>query len=94
MKHNILILFSVFIGLSGCKEEVLPKPKAMLRLNFPKATYEKLSTKKYVFDKNTIAKVKEQNKNGITIDYPTIKGSIYLSYRKRLGEDLNRLVNR
>ena len=91
MKHSILILLSVFIGLSGCKEEVLPKPKAMLRLNFPKATYEKLSTKKYVFDKNTIAKVKEQNKNGITIDYPTIKGSIYLSY-KEVGKDLNRLL--
>ncbi|GMN09773.1 gliding motility lipoprotein GldD [Croceitalea sp. MTPC9] len=91
MSHRILIVLIAFIVLAGCKEEVFPKPKAMLRLDFPKTEYGKLDTKNYVFEMNKIAKVKIQNENAMTIDYPTIKGSIYITYKK-VGEDLNTLL--
>ncbi|WP_394974651.1 gliding motility lipoprotein GldD [uncultured Croceitalea sp.] len=91
MKHKILIVLSILFVSLGCKEEVLPKPKAMLRLEFPKSEYGKLDTKNFVFDMNRVAKVEIKNDNAITVDYPTIKGSIYITH-KEVGDNLNTLL--
>ncbi len=91
MKFRILMLFAIALVFASCKDEVLPKPKAMLRLDFPQTEYGKLSTQNFVFDMNNNAKIKAQNEAGLTIDYPKIKGSIYITYKK-VGEDLNTLL--
>ena len=91
MKFSVFFFLVAMISVASCKEEVFPKPKAMLRLDFPKTTYERLSTAKYSFDKNNFGRVKSQNKNSVTIDYPRIKGSIYLTY-KDVGDNLNKLL--
>ncbi|MDT0606582.1 gliding motility lipoprotein GldD [Croceitalea rosinachiae] len=80
MKYSVIILFLFFVFV-GCKDEVLPKPKAMLRLDFPNANYNQSVTKNFVFDLNQTAILKRQNDNGYTIDYPLMKGSIYLTYK-------------
>ena len=82
MKNNLIVLLIFFGCIAiGCKEDVLPKPKAMLRLAYTKADYERLTTSDFNFDMNTMAKVKKQTANGLTIDYPMMKGSIYLTYK-------------
>lgn len=93
MKHSVIIfLILSLLFANSCKDEVLPKPKAMLRLDFPKASYNASKTEHFVFDQNTLANIKQQSGAGLTIDYPTINGSIYLTY-KPVNADLNTLLN-
>ncbi|MBD0851473.1 gliding motility lipoprotein GldD [Maribacter arenosus] len=65
----------------GCQEEVIPKPKAMLRLEYPASEYELMETDHFKFLKNQISEIKEQKGNLITLDYPTMKGSLFITYK-------------
>lgn len=88
-------IFLLLIGsvcLTGCKEDVLPKPKAMLRLEYPKTEYGALDTKNFKFAKNISAKVKVQNENSLTLDYPSMKGSIFINY-KQVDGNLEKLLS-
>ncbi len=79
----------------SCKNEVLPKPKAQLRLNYEKATYEKTNTNcTFDFKKNTIARLKKVSKHGFCgfrIYYPNVDATVYLTYRP-IQADLNKLL--
>ncbi len=89
MKHS----FSLFVMLGmltclSCNTDYLPKPKAYLRLDYPKAQYAPSSLKlPIVFDINTQARVyiktigNAPNSYGITIQYPALKGTIFLTYK-------------
>jgi gliding motility-associated lipoprotein GldD len=77
----IISAFLTFI-LLGCKEENIPKPKAQLRLDYPKSEYGRFDTKNFGFNMNELAKVKIQGENSLTLDYPTLKGSIFITYKK------------
>lgn len=90
MKYRILVVL-FFVTFLGCKEEVLPKPKAMLRLDFPKNNYEEMATENFSFEINSTAKANVQNINAMTIDYPKLKGSIYITYKK-VEDNLNTLL--
>ena len=86
-------VFMVLLILSGsCKEEVLPKPKAMLRLEYPNTTGGMLYTDHFEFELNALAKVKEQNDNSLTLEYPKMKGSIFITYKNVEG-NLEKLLS-
>ena len=60
MKHSPFVFFVLALLFLGCKEDVLPRPKAMLRLEYPTATYFQTDLDcPYVFDQNTLSKIKE-----------------------------------
>ncbi|MBM1104848.1 gliding motility lipoprotein GldD [Aurantibacter crassamenti] len=84
-KAITILMLSVFI-LFGCKEDVLPKPKAQLRLDYPKGKYEKIDAGYYSFDKNVLAEIVEDAKNkgqgDVVLDYPIMKGSIFITHKK------------
>jgi len=89
----LVILILVFFG---CKEEeVIPKPKAKLRLEYPLAEYERVDSKYYGFNKNKLANLKDNDKNlrdgDMVLDYPLMKGSIFMSY-KRVEDNLDKLM--
>ena len=65
----------------GCQEEVIPKPKAMLRLEYPPSEYEMMETDHFKFLKNQISELKEQKGTSLTLDYPTMKGSLFITYK-------------
>ncbi|GLB53933.1 gliding motility lipoprotein GldD [Neptunitalea chrysea] len=69
-------------------EDTLPKPNAMLRLEYPTAKYETYYKDGcgYVFDKNDYSYVKEKNGCSVDLVYPEMKGTIYLSYRTVNGD--------
>ena len=78
--------------LFSCKDDVLPKPKAMLRLDFPEGIYEDYEgTCDYSFEKNFLANTKAGNDCSLVLDYPMMQGSIYITY-KEVGDNLEKLL--
>ena len=83
LKWPLVILLLVLMG--SCREEVLPKPKAMLRLEYPNSPAGKLETDHFEFELNALANVKERNAKSLTLEYPKMKGSIFITYKKVEG---------
>lgn len=94
MKYSVLALLFVLVVSMSCKQDPLPKPKAFLRLQFPQADYNEWSGGcEYTFDKNNVASVRDSKDCSMVIDYPMMKGSIYLTYKKIDGNLKDLLVD-
>ncbi len=84
----------------ACKSDPLPKPKAMLRLDYPKPEYKKVDVRlPFTFEKNIIAdnisNIKLNGINntiGVDINYPKMKATIYLTYKKVKANNLDTLL--
>lgn len=80
----VLLLFSF-----SCGEEYIPKPKAELRLEYPRAKYIDANLElPFSFEKNLLAtkmvskELKAPTKSyGVNLEYPTLKGTIFLTYK-------------
>ena len=80
MKY-ILFCFSSFLLLQSCGEEVIVKPKAQLRLEYPKASYTTLKTPcPFTFKINNESVISNKKNCGLDIYYPKMKATIYLNY--------------
>ena len=84
-----ILIFSIF--LVSCGDNVLPKPKAMLRLEYPESSKEMLVSVKFKFEHNAQAQVKKNNNFSVTLDYPFMKGSIFITY-KEVNNNLEELL--
>jgi gliding motility-associated lipoprotein GldD len=84
-----LLVLSVFMS---CREDPVPKPKAMLRLDYPVQAYRSMQSDcPYDFDYNTMADPDLQGGCNMVLDYKPMKGSIYLTYKPVEG-DLRELL--
>jgi len=93
MKFKGLVVFVFFICcFTACKEEPLPKPKAMLRLEYPQGEKSLMEAKHFKFTSNQLAKLQSNRVNELNLDYPMMKGSIYLTYKPVEG-NLNSLLS-
>ena len=92
MHLRFLALAFVFVIVLSCGEETLPKPKAMLRLEYPEAKRVELQTSYFKFKGNTVAAVKKEGQASITLDYPLLKAAIYITY-KPINNDLKSLLS-
>ena len=90
MNIRYLVVVLLLACFFACKDDVLPKPKAYLRLEYPEASYSKIKTDlPFNFEKNSLA-AKITNKRleatqesyGLNIEYSKLKGTIYLTYKK------------
>jgi len=96
MKRIVIPLLSLF--LMSCGDDPLPKPKGYLRLEYPKAVYEKANIPlPFSFEKNKltapISSVKTSAEvKGIDIKYPSLKATIYLSYKSVENNNLEKLL--
>ncbi len=85
----------------SCGNEPMPKPKAFLRLEYPKPQYKEVNTNlPFTFKKNSIANnigVIKSSRNkktlGLEVTYPTIKATIFLTYKKIDANNLQLLIN-
>jgi gliding motility-associated lipoprotein GldD len=76
------LLMLVMVFSVSCKDEVLPKPASQLRLEYPVAKYIVQSNPcPFEFEINKEAVIKEESNCGITIHYPKMKATIYLTYK-------------
>jgi gliding motility-associated lipoprotein GldD len=99
MKHPLLVLSILFVFFS-CGQDPVPKPNGHLRLDFPEATYQKLDLElPFTIDKNLLATKVEAKplkgnteSYGLTLEYPSLKGSIYLTY-KSVDSSKNNLMD-
>jgi gliding motility-associated lipoprotein GldD len=90
-KSSIGILLFILL-LSSCKDEVLPKPASFLRLDYPEAKYVNFENQcPFTFEMNSEATIKGVNDCGITILYPKMKATIYLTY-KPITANINNLL--
>ena len=93
MRPDLTILFiCVSICLNSCTEEVLPKPKAMLRLDYKTGETREFETKYYQFRLNNLAIIEQGDNLSWTLNYPQMKGSIFITY-KPVKENLARLLS-
>jgi len=77
--NKICFLF-VLLFLS-CKEDVLPKPPAYLRLEYPESEYKNQKSNCFHFFKNTRSTIQREKDCNLEIHYPTQKATIYLTYK-------------
>ena len=96
MKHHLYIILVFFLCVS-CDEDYKPKPKAHLRLEYPKAKYVDAKVNvPFAFETNVLAnEIKAKNVSGTTesygvnIEYPSLKGTIFLTYKSIDGKKKN-----
>ena len=94
MKKIQLLIISilVLVGYQSCKEDVLPKPKAQLRLEYNDPRYVLMETEcPYTFEKSIISKAKINNRCWINLEYPELRASINMTYRP-IQNNLNELL--
>ena len=89
MKFSLSLL-TLLVLVTSCANDPIPKPPAYLRLEYPEASYYDIDLElPFKFETNMLAsKVKvtslqeEDGSLGATLEYPVIKGTIYLTYKK------------
>ncbi|MDN3722876.1 gliding motility lipoprotein GldD [Aequorivita sp. SDUM287046] len=95
MKINkfFLLIFSSLFVLISCEDDVLVKPSAMLRLEYPSPEYKSISTDcPYSFEMNEIANLIKKKNCGININYPNMKATLYLTYQNVRNNNLDSLL--
>src|SRR5690606_32469788 len=93
MKYNRIFTFLLStMFLMGCKDNILPKPKAMLRLEYLESATKEIEMPDYKFEYNRQAKIKTKDDESLTVHYPAMKADIYITYKK-VDDNLNKLLS-
>jgi len=93
---SFAVLLCIFMCFS-CDEIPVPKPKAFLSLDYPKAAYHKsLLELPFEFEKNKLAQLNVSKKNntleGIILRYPALKASVFINYKK-INNNLEKYIS-
>lgn len=92
MRIKCILFLLFFTGvIVGCQDEVIPKPKAKLRLEYPKSDYEPIETGHFKFLKNQTSIFGQKDANSMTLDYPNLKASLFVTY-KDVNGDIDKLL--
>lgn len=100
MTFKKLLIPVLAVACFSCGNDPLPKPKAMLRLDYQKPEYVKVDVRlPFTFEKNkaadNISNIKLDGINntmGVDINYPEMKGTIYLTYKEVNSNNLDTLL--
>jgi gliding motility-associated lipoprotein GldD len=86
------ILLLMFVNIS-CKDDVVIKPAAELRLEYPKAVYDSVKTDcPFSFKKNSLARLTQKMNCAINLHYPEMQATVYLTYQPVKGSNLDSLL--
>lgn len=79
---RFLMIVIIAALVLSCNDDVLPKPQAVLRLEYPKADYDSvLNDCPFVFVKNENAVLKPKGFCSYNLVYPAMKATIFLTYK-------------
>jgi len=88
---RLLSLFVFVFLLFSCEDATLPKPKAQLRLDYPAAEMKAYSTAEFRLLHNSQAEMTRVNDAAYQLEYPAMKGTLFLNY-KPVNNDLDVLL--
>ncbi|WP_255462852.1 gliding motility lipoprotein GldD [Galbibacter sp. BG1] len=75
-------MFLLGFFIFSCGEESVPKPKGMLRLEYPKAVYKETENDcPFSFLQNQDAAINVRKDCGMTLQYPKMNASIFITYK-------------
>ncbi len=81
-KGFFLIAFSALFIFASCKDDVLVKPAAKLRLEYPKPDYSLVDIDcPFSFEMNHNARMVTKKNCNVNIDYPNMKATLYMTYQ-------------
>ena len=94
MKQLLFMGSLVFAYLFlGCEEISIPKPHAMLRLEYPLPNYDIIPNNfPFTFEYNSLATLKEASKQAPNIEYKLMGATLYLSYLS-VNNNIDSLLN-
>ena len=100
MKNStVALLLLLGLTLLACGEEPLPKPRAMLRLDYPPQAYRLYEEGcPFQFEYSQLARLETKDNCNMVLQYPTMKGSIFITYKpvegnlKQLLSDAQKLA--
>ncbi|PVW17399.1 gliding motility lipoprotein GldD [Marixanthomonas spongiae] len=88
----LTVVFLCFFILA-CNEEVVVKPAAKLRLEYPENTYKKVDVDcPYSFNMNANATLNTDHGCNLDIDYPAMNATIYLTYQSVKNHSIDSLL--
>lgn len=83
----------LLLWLASCGDEVVVKPAAELRLEYPVPEYNLIDFDcAYNFSKNRLAALDRKNDCNINLVYPNMRATIYLTYQQIKDSNLNALL--
>ena len=92
MRKKLCLMALCAVILASCKDDVLPKPKGQLRLEYKMPEYAAFSNQcPYEFNMNYDAVIKGKSDCSFEINYPKMKATIYLTY-KPVNNNINDLL--
>jgi len=97
--NRIISCVLIVICCISCKDDPIPKPGALLRLDYPQPDYNRVYLNlPFTFEKNRLAdsigrvRITGENSKGIELVYPTMRGTVYLTYKTVSEKNLNELL--
>lgn len=82
MKINCFFLILGVVLFNSCSTDVLPKPKAQLRLEYVEPTYQKVLTGcPFTIETSQESIIEFESNCWARISYPSLNASIHLTYR-------------
>ncbi len=83
MRNPFILIFVLFLTLNSCGNDVLVKPEAKLRLEYPLANYVNTNIPcNYEFKINTLTQLIPRKDCWINVVYPSINATIFITYRQ------------
>ncbi|PKA82703.1 gliding motility-associated lipoprotein GldD [Ulvibacter sp. MAR_2010_11] len=90
---RIFLIFFCIVFCSSCGDDVVVKPGAMLRLEYPMPTYKTVNMDcPFTFEINEHGLMQLKNNCWVNIDYPGMKATIYITYRSIKNNNLDSLL--
>jgi gliding motility-associated lipoprotein GldD len=90
---RIVVLFMSFLVLLSCGEDVLVKPKAKLRLDYPASSFHQANTNcDYNFMVSDYALIEENKNCGTSVHYPNMNATVFVTYQKVQDDNLEALI--
>lgn len=72
----------IVIAAMSCGGDTVPKPKSYLRLDYPMGKYKAYDGDcPYTFGYNSLASIKDKGACNLTIEYPKMKATVYITYK-------------
>ena len=89
--RKLLFLLTILF-LSSCEPEAFPKPKAFLNLEYEDQQYTQLLLERpYTFEVPKGTTIKDEPKKWLKIQYPKLRASLDITYRK-VDDNLRELL--